>query len=257
MKKDISFLLLIVMITLAITPFMSADTQLFTPVSNSNLSGSVLFSCNTTMGNVVNMSIVQNLSGTFSYIGSNVSNTTAGQTSFNQTISTSAFTDSSAYTFYCVAYNVTALFENSTMNTGITVDNTAPVCSVSLAYPYIDYQGVQIITWSVTDSLGLVTNTQTITAPSSAGNLAYTVANSSSTTIKGTQTAYSGNWNASSYGVDRSGNTCSASKAFSSVVPNGNVQTTTGTSGTTPVNTRTLLIIGGIALLAYFLLKKK
>lgn len=264
MKKDISFLLLIVMITLAIVPMISAQT-LVSPVTNGNYTGTVLISVSTPdngANNMTNVTCYYNQSGgAATTFLTQILNTSAGQSSFTSSPSISSLTDAMTYNVSCSVYNQTGATStlNSTLSAGsITFDSTIPVCSVSLAYPSISYMGVQTITWGVTDALSLVSGSETITSPSGANNQAYSVTGASTTTISGTQTDESGNWNASIVGTDRSGNTCSASQIFSSYVPGGKqTTTTTSTTGTTPVNTQTILIIGGIALLAYFLTKKK
>lgn len=228
-----------------------------TPVNQANLTGSVAVSV--TYVNVTDVTNPSSANSTFYWNGVAVSKSgfICASATCNATLALTGLTDAIDGALNVSLGNNSNIVAPMTKQI-VTIDNTAPVCSVTLAYPSISYQGVQMITWSVTDALQLVTSTQTITAPSASGNLAYTVAGGSSTTIQGPQTAYSGNWNASDYGVDRAGNTCSASKAFSSYVP-GNTQNQntagTGTSGTP--NYKAIAVIGGLALIGYLLVKKK
>jgi len=173
-------------------------------------------------------------------------------------VSISSLTD--AITYNCSAYadngSATGGQAWSAAVKGITIDNTAPVCSISVSYPIIHKDGPQLLTWSITDALSLVSNSVTITRPSPGSVLSYTSATATSLLFSDSNTTYVGTYSLSASGTDRAGNTCSATTSFKADQPGGTFTVPTETETTTN-NTKTIVIIALVLIGAFLLFRKK
>jgi hypothetical protein len=255
MKKNHKLLILTTLLVLTIfsVSLASAATTLQVPIANSNQTGTItLISCQTNLVNAVNATILYNYTGSsaINILIANISNTTDSGGSFNASATsiTGLTTDSMTYNFWCRVTNLTGATdvttENSTVNTGITIDNTDPVCSISVDYPLIHSGGPQYVTWSVTDALSLVSNSEAITVPSPGTQITDTSATGTSVALTAVNTSYVGTWYLNAYGIDRAGNTCNATTTFISDQPGGSV--TIGAAPSTPG----LFSIGGNPLIS-------
>ena len=144
--------------------FASATTTtLFYPFSDTNWTGTVAnFSCHTDDIIAVNATIWYNTSAAADTVLTVMYNiTNAGNKTFNATnvdVSTITGTDSASFYFWCAVWNSTATSGpvNSTRGDvgGITIDNTAPVISVTKQRNRISWGMTQQVTWSIVDALG-------------------------------------------------------------------------------------------------------
>jgi hypothetical protein len=228
MKKRLKInfpVLAIIFLTLLIIPSITAQT-VYAPASNSNLTTSVAISCTTADPYITNMSVYLNNSGTLSFL-TNISNTSV-TTSFNKTVSLVGVTDALNYQMWCQENNVTGfVVANTTMNTGITIDSTDPVCTVSGQSTNMPSNGFQQITYSITDALSLVSNSANLTGPTGFTTLTYTDATTSKQ-VNGGQ--FIGSWNYNIMGTDRSGNICTNQYNYTTYNNNGGTGTLSGAS---------------------------
>ena len=109
------------------------------------------------------------------------------------------------------------------------------------------------MSWSITDGVELISNSGAIDGPEEQTNITLTTA-VSERTLTSQDTKYVGDWLATITGKDRTDQTCTAEVVWESYMPDGE-----GVVGFVPPEgtTTALLIIGAVALGAYFLLKKK
>jgi len=154
----VSFAIFLLVVTLT---SVSAVTNLYSPINNTNWTGTVTLSCNTTVPNALNVTfrtLDSIVSGVSTILGTNVSNDTASDTSFNLTLSITALTESASYNVYCTVYNTTALTvgekENSTnINQGVTFDSTDPICSVVDGKEKLEEGGFNTLSYDITDAI--------------------------------------------------------------------------------------------------------
>ena len=212
--------------------------NLILPVNNTNHTGTVDLSCNVTMGGATNVTFRAFDGVTTTILGVNVSNNTAPDTSFNASaVDISGLTDDSDYEVYCTVYNDTAgQKENSTINSGITFDSTSPICSATVPDSTIESSAYQDVTYSITDGLSLITNTAELTGTGSVADVNYTDATGSPRKVY--SAGQVGSWAFNVDGIDRSGNTCTASVTWTTSNTAG-VSSGGGSSGTTATPTTT------------------
>jgi|TARA_Y100000310_G_scaffold327046_1_gene392799 hypothetical protein len=127
------------------------------PVSNSNHSGTLNFSCTTSMENVTSVSLLYNSSGGATPTTNNLSsiiNSSLNQSVFENSsvnLSLSSITDSSTYNMTCYAYNGSDEYYSSSAN--ITIDNTPPnVTGFSNTIDNGNYSKTIVVNISVNDS---------------------------------------------------------------------------------------------------------
>jgi PGF-pre-PGF domain-containing protein len=135
LKKQFLLLVFLAIAIISLFSFVCAATNLITPVQNDNYTSTITFNCTTTNTTIANMTIWYNTSVVSDRVLTIILNNTGGTVNdlmFNNTFSVSNLTDSRTYRFWCSAQNFTGPNVNSTANTSITIDNTAPVIALPL-----------------------------------------------------------------------------------------------------------------------------
>ncbi|CAK0757070.1 putative Ig-like domain-containing protein [Azospirillaceae bacterium] len=269
MKKNLGILAVVLLTVLAIQ-FVSAVAPVIaitSPVTFTNYSTTMSVAITNTLVNSTdgkyNVTLYCNKSGggttnITAHLITTIWNATAFASSFTKTVTLTGSQDG-------INWNCSAFADNGTQTaagTGwsvasiknITFDSTSPVCSISKTYPTIHKDGPQTVTWSVTDALSLLSNSEAITRPSPGSQI--TDANAVATyTWNQANTSYLGTWYLNAYGIDMAGNTCNATTTFLVDQAGGTVTVPGTTTGTN--NTKTILILAGIGLVLWLVFKKK
>jgi hypothetical protein len=258
-KANLVLPIFVVLLVFSLLPIVSAEgaASLSSPKAYGNYSGTLNFTCLSGMEDALNASILYNVSGgaATTYLAT-VVNTSANQSVFkNAVVSVAALASGITYNATCLMSNATDSVYSTTSVAGITVDNTAPTCTISVPVSNVPNQGSQTVTWSVTDDLSLVSNNQNITGPTGFTMLTSTSAVSSTTFSLNNKV---GSWKSNVLGTDRAGNSCLGTVSFTSynnAYGEGYNGATTTPTGTT--NTKTVLLVLGALAVIYFIFKKK
>ena len=210
-----------VLAILLVLPVMSAAVMtsvINNPLNFTNHTGTMVANCTTSVHNVINVTFNgTNTAGVNSTIGI-ITNTTPTQTAwYSATMSVTGVTDGIDYNVSCFADNGTDQ-QVSTWNKNITFDSTSPVCSLSRTHSKFAWKDTQLITWSATDAVSLVSTAVDVDGPEDQTTLQYTDT-SRALTLTSQDTKYVGDWTANMTGTDRPGNTCTASATFKSYMP--------------------------------------
>lgn len=261
MKKNLKLFLALVLTALAVLPLVSAITSvnLTSPVQYGNYSGTMSVTAQSTLNHTYgyNVSIYCNKSGgevdvkRAGDLVATIWNATVAGFNFATTVNIASYTDGLAI------YNCSAYADNSTDQAWsaakryITIDNTAPVCSATVANGRIPIQSTVNPTWSVTDALSLLSNNENITGPTGFTTLTYTEATKTFTQMLGLPGTYTINV----LGEDTAGNKCTASREVIVYQQGGSSTIPSGALGGT--KNYTVFIVLGIAGLVIYLITKK
>lgn len=262
MEKNKNILVAVIFVAMAmfiIAPLVSAAALSVTwnsPANYSNLSTSFTYNCTTSAHNVVNVSVYANSSSGTMNLLQTFTNTSAGQTAWTGTVLIQSADDGNNQNLTCFASNSSAATAYSDQRTAshISLDSTAPTCSMSLLHNTIAYAGLQKIIYSSSDTNRRLTtvdvdgpeNQVTVTSTNQNGPLE----------LGSSDTKYIGSWTVNMTVSDWAGNTCTdGPDTFKSYLPDGQAQQET----TSPQNSGMgiVLILVIVGLIWYFVTKKK
>lgn len=247
---------------LAVLPMVSAATMT-APVSGGNYTKTLTVTV--TVGgnganNMTNVSCLYNATGgaTGTYLV-DIINTTAYQTTF--TGSASLTSETATYNVSCKVQNLTTL--NTTLYaSGITIDGTNPIVSISRDNPSVSMGRLESISWSGTDT-HLKSTAVTITSPDAdrCPTLSYTDA-VKTVELSEDQVQCKGEYTATILSTDYTGNTATDSATFEVTIPDGkfvgdkSLQSISDQNGSNGGSSKAILLVLA-AVAAYFLFKKK
>jgi len=235
MNKKVMLLIPVLIGIMFVLPLLSATTILVTPATNGNYTKSLSFSLTGgnnpgQANNMTNVTCYYNASGgTAATFLIEMLNSSVSSTTFSGVGTLTSETET--YNITCKVYNMTTL--NSTLYaSGITIDGTTPVTTLSLETENLQSRDSNLIQWTASDATsGLVSVVTTITSPDTGrcptktytdtnGKYALTddaTACSGTYTVLVTATDYSGNIGTSTktFKVSSSGLTKSGSNTLS------------------------------------------
>ncbi|KKK48099.1 hypothetical protein LCGC14_3148560, partial [marine sediment metagenome] len=137
----------------------------------------------------------------------------------NASIAITALTELATYNISCDVRNLTTL--NTTVSKAtITIDSTDPLCSLVNLHDTFAWKGTQLLTWTSSDAVELVSTLVTIDRPEDGADLTDADANEART-LTSQETAYIGDWTVTILGTDRPGNTCTETVTFDSYLGDG------------------------------------
>ena len=248
------------MFVLAVIPMVSAATTLTNTVAGGNYSDSLITTVTVdpnTADNMTNVTCYYNKSGgaatTFLV---EMLNSTPDDLVFQNTTVISGFDETMTYNISCNVYTETGA--DSTLNltisvAGITFDHTDPLCSLIRQSRTIAWKDTQLITWTSSDALSLVSTAVYVDRPEEGSTMSYTDTNRVLTLLS-QDTKYLGDWTVNITGTDRPGNTCTAEVTFKTYMPDGEIWEPTEPKKDTG---KTLLLLAIVGIVAYFIFKKK
>ena len=242
---------------LAVLPVMSAATTMDSPVAGGNYSTPLNISVSVDLNgafNMTNVTCYYNATGgaATTFLVEMLNDSHSDLIFEDATIAIDGLTEVATYNISCAVYNSTTL--NTTVSKAtITFDSTDPVCSLIRQSKTIDWKGTQLITWTSSDALELVSTLVTIDRPEDGADMTYTDANRALTLLS-QDTKYVGDWTVTITGTDRAGNTCTSSETFKSYLGDGEIWEPTAPKKDTG---KTVLLIVIVGIVAYFIFKKK
>ena len=263
-KNIVLTTIFLAMFVLAVLPLVNAATTIDSPVTGGNytttLNVSVSVDANTAH-NMTNVTCFYNATGgSATSLLVIIANDSHSDLIFeNASIGITGLTDLATYNISCDVRNSTTL--NTTVSKAtITIDSTSPVCSLVRAHSNFAWKDTQLITWSITDAVGLDTTgltTITVDRPEDGSDMTYTDT-SRALTLTSQDTKYIGDWSVSLTGTDRPGNTCTPSVTFRSYLPNGDIWEAGAPKAPVDMGKTVLLllIIGTIVYFVFFNKKK-
>ena len=211
-----------IVLAILVFPMISAATVMVAPVASGNFTTTIALNITTDASNEAdNVSCYYNAAGgeATTWLATMV-NGSVNDTMFdNATINTASFTDAATYNISCTVYNNTAR-KAGVERTGITIDNTAPSCTLTGDHLTIPYKGTIALTWTSSDTAGLVSTSVVIDGPQTQSTITDTTANKIRTLLS-QETKYWGDWTVNITATDRVAKTCVASYNFSSYLPDG------------------------------------
>lgn len=217
MLKNQWMIAIIALCAIFATPFVMAAVTLNVPVAGTNYT-TLTFNCTQASGDVSlarNATIFYNASGgpAGTSLGS-ITNDTADDTEFTESISIESLSDGTSYNFTCMLDNGTTQ-TTSAGKANVGIDNTNPVLTFTLLKTRLNTNRIQEITWTSTDATsGLSSTTLTVTSPNTDECATVTDSSSSATSFQITETGCTGTWNASLSATDDAGNTVTTSSTF-------------------------------------------
>lgn len=224
-NQNISIPIIMALAMIFAMAFVSAVSTLDTPVTGGNYTKSLTVSLTVAQfglpGNATNVTCFYNASGGSTEKGTvlvAIANTTAAQTAWSSTATLT--TETSTYNVSCRISNVTTV--NTTLYaSGITIDGTNPVVSITRDVPQISQKGLENLVWSSTDT-NLYTTAVSVVSPDTSlcPTLSYTDAVSSRQLIN-QQTQCAGTYTATITGTDYSGNSATDSTTWIVNIPDG------------------------------------
>ena len=237
---------ILVMFVLAVIPIMSAATTLTNTVAGGNYSDSLITTMTVdqnTVFNMTNVTCYYNVTGgaatTFLV---EMLNSTPEDLVFQNTTDIAAFAETMTYNISCNVYNKTTL--NTTISVaGITFDHTDPVCSLVRQSNTIEWKDTQLITWTSSDAVELVSTLVTIDRPEDGADITDSDANDART-LTSQETKYVGDWTTTILSTDRPGNTCTETVTFKSTYGDGEIWEPTAPPTDTGKNLLLLIILG-------------
>ena len=248
---------ILAMFVLAVLPLMSAATTMDMPVAGGNYSTPLNISVSVdTNGadNMTNVTCYYNATGgkATTWLVEMLNDSHSDLIFEDATIAIDGLTELATYNISCAVYNLTTL--NTTVSKAtITIDSTDPLCSLVRQSKTIDWKGTQLITWTSSDALSLVSTAVTIDRPEDGADMTYTDANRALTLLS-QDTKYVGDWTVTMTGTDRPGNTCTETVTFKSNYGDGETWEPTAPKKDVGKTVLLLLIVG---IVAYFIFKKK
>ncbi len=250
---------ILVVFVLAVIPIMSAAVLgpvLYAPLNYTNHTGTVTVNC-TTIHEATNVTVWTNSSGgTMTQLGTltNTSTNANTTTAWEGDVTITATNDGTNQNISCYADNGTVQsYSAETAATHIMLDTTDPLCSLVRLSRTIAWKDTQLITWTSSDAIELVSTAVTIDRPQDGSDMTYTDANRV-LTLTSQDTKYLGDWTTTITGTDRPGNTCTETVTFKSYMPDGDIWE----AGEPEKDKgKTLLLILIVCIVAYFIFKKK
>jgi len=236
MKQNTKQNILFLFVALAIVfvfPLLSATVTLNVPAASGNYSTIIPINCTTLVGDNMssNATIWYNntVLGVTNTSAVTIANTTVNQTTYTNSLSIAALADGNAsYRFWCQVVFLNNTQQNSSINTGITIDNSIPTCTLTLAYPSINANGIQTYGWTISDPVQIQNASETFTGPTG-----FTTRTSTNTTglvnLASTENTIAGQYTLAVTAFDSGGNSCTASKSY--MVSNGYAPGSVGASG--------------------------
>lgn len=278
-NKDFrKFLLAIALVlsVLAIVPFMSAageSVNISSPITWGNYTGTFNVSIFSNVINTTgpyNVSLYCNMSGgaVDTRVGSDISlvvtltnRTASGQSFENSAVSISGLTDSLVYN--CSAYadnkTTTGFFSGAVnVKSNITIDNTAPSCSMSTAIGLVYLGNPQTLVYSSADALSLVSTVVNISGPSSFGTTSLPTTNTNGYQLNSANSTYKGSYTVTIQALDRSGNVCTSTATWKVDTSGGSVTVSDGITGIQKQpNSSGILLVVAIVIVGILLFSKK
>jgi hypothetical protein len=277
-QRNNKVLLTVLLSLILLVPLMSAATVIVKPVTNTNSTGTMNVTVTTALssaGKYLNLTCWEDpLGGTAYVFWFKITNTSASQTWFSSPVqSISAFSDKLTYKAICGVQGDTS--ENSSAVTGIGIDNTAPVVSVSFMLDRVGAGNTQELTWASSDATsGLTSTLVTLSSPNSDKCPDQTWTTSSGTNVQmateGGVANCVGTWTATISGTDKAGNVGTTTATYTAEDSSGkklgsldSLGSTLGTDTTAASQTAKKgispiwLIGGAVAIYFIFFNKKK
>jgi len=250
---------ILAMFVLAVVPMMSAANTMDSPVTGGNYTGTLNISVSVdTNGadNMTNVSCHYNATGgpATTFLAEILNDSHSDLIFENASIVITGLTELATYNISCQIRNLTTL--NATVSKAtITIDSTDPLCSLVRLSDTIEWKDTQLITWTNTDAVELVSTLVTIDRPEDGADLTDTDANDART-LTSQETKYVGDWTVTLLGTDRPGNTCTETVTFKSTYGDGEIWEA-GEPSVDKGKNLLLLIILGVVLWVIFGKKKK
>jgi hypothetical protein len=262
MRKINILITTILLASLFIMPLVFAATTMSSPVTGNNYTGTMTVTVIYDGWNAVNMSNVTcyynssgGATGTTLVI---ISNTTSIQKTFTDSVAITSLSETSTYNISCNLNEATKT--NLTLYaSGITVDSTNPLCSLTKKYSNPPYKGIQQLIWTSSDALQLVSTAVTIDRPQTGADMTYTDSGRDLTLLS-TDTNWIGSWTATVLATDRVGNTATCTQTWKSYLPDGEIEDAYAqeeAQAASNANLKGLLIVIGIGVGLYFIFKGK
>lgn len=271
MKKVITILIGIVAL-LSLLSLASAAVTLNTPLAGTNWTGTINFNCTKGLDdapvNVTNVTLWYNTTGgeTGTMLASSKINgfPTANNSIhlYLSGISVSSLSNLATYNFSCRAENATSIVW-STGLTGITIDNTAPVMSLSVKPTSAGYGSVIQYKCSSADGLdSSAATTISVTHPTGDSKTSTTLIAGTSDYIGFTDTDYAGTYTFTCTDTDYAGNTGTSTQTVSigagaSRKASVTKDSTVATQAQASSNNSILIIFIILGIVGYLLFKKK
>jgi len=211
MKSKNLLILAIVFGLLFLIPGILAATTLNNPAAGTNHTGTLAFNCTTTLADItyaLNASLwYSSTGGAVDTMLVSVTNTSTNQTHFySGSIDISSLTEASTYNMTCIVANASTTSQSSG-NTGITIDNTAPTVLLNVPASSQSFNRPIDYMCTYTDSIdSSPTVTFNVSHPSGDDTSTTTLTASSSDFLQFTDTDYAGDYVFSCYVVDYTGN---------------------------------------------------
>jgi len=221
-----------------------------------NHTGSFSFNCTTGKFRVTNLTVYANSSAGIMNALQSFANTTKNQTAWTGTVTITAADDGTYQNLSCYPRNNTAdptAYTAENLARDVILDTTAPKCNITILHPTIAYGGLQTITYYSSDALARRLTTLDIDGPGKQ-TLVSVTAQSRTIELTSNDTKYTGSWTVNMTVTDWSGNSCTDSATFKSYMPDGQGQIPSAPTGG---NMKGILLIVGLAVLAYFVFGKK
>jgi len=219
-KQNIAITLVLALAMMMVLPMISAATVMVSPGAAGNYSGTMLVNVTTAVTNALSANCTYNLSGgpaTVSLV--NITNTSTSQTVFSSSVNVASFTGASTYNITCT---VTGGTTEVVSRTGVTIDNTNPVVSVSADQAQISTKRPITFTWSATDT-NLYTTVGTLVSPDTTKcpTITLNAGSSGTQTIQDEYTDCAGTWTGTLVATDYAGNSNTATVEFRVTSPDG------------------------------------
>ncbi len=217
---------ILAMFVLVGIPLISAANTMDSPVTGGNYTGTLNISVSVDTNGADNMTNVScyynSTGGPATTFLAEMTNSTPGDLIFeNASIAITALTELATYNISCDVRNLTTL--NTTVSKAtITIDSTDPLCSLVNLHDTFAWKGTQLLTWTNTDAVELVSTLVTIDRPEDGADLTDADANEART-LTSQETKYIGDWTATILGTDRPGNTCTETVNFKSYLGDGEI----------------------------------
>ena len=225
-KNNLLMLATIFVVVASLSVVSAANPVLIVPTANTNYTTSFTF--NATYTNVtdvtdptdLNSTLYCNYSGTFTEMAwTSFACTVAECTA---TVAITSAMDDTGITCNLTLGNLTDVVHDAAGEAGIMFDSTDPVCSLVRKSKSIAWKDTQLITWSSSDAIELVSTTVYVDRPEDGSTLSYTDT-SRELTLTSQNTKDIGDWTANITATDRVGLTCTETVTFKSYLGDGEI----------------------------------
>ena len=250
---------ILAMFVLAVLPVMSATALspiIYAPLNNTNHTDTVTVTCNVSHDAINVTAFTTADYGTTNVSLGALTNTSVmdnTSTEWSAEITLTSANDAAILNITCYADNGTdQAYSTSIGCRGIMFDSTDPACSLIRLHRTFAWKGIQKITWTSSDT-NLVSTAVTIDRPEDGSDMGYTDANKV-LTLTSQDTKYIGDWTVTLLATDGATNTCTETVTFRSYLGDGEIWEPTVPKKDTG---KTLLLIAIVAIVAWFIFKKK